>query len=428
MAVFAQDGREYRIVLSGDAATPMPWSMVVANPEFGFLVTAEGGGYSWSVNSQQNPLTPWPNDPVSDMPHDALYLRDADSGALWSATASPIRVEQARYETRYGAGWVRFGCDAHGIDSELLQFVPVDGAVKISRLRLCNRSAVPRRLVVTAYAEWALGPNGSTPAAYVITALDEDTGALLARNPWRKEFGERAAFLDMAAAQTSVSGDRAAVLGAFGAVSAPQGLIAEGPLNGRVGAGIDPCGAVQTQVELAPGAAVEIVVLLGEAASLDAAAAACIAIVRRIWMRCSKRYARSGRRAWRGAGAHAGSRYGLAQQPVALVSGAGVPDVGAYRVLPVERCLWFSRSVAGRAGALRRAAGSDARTPAARRRAAIRRGRRAALVAAAERAGRAHAHGGRSRVAGLRRHALHRDQRRCGRARRIGSVPARRSR
>src|SRR5258708_34260752 len=99
----------------------MPWINVIANPAFGFLVAAEGGGYTWSVNSQQNPLTPWPNDPVSDVPHEVLYLRDEDSGDVWSATALPIRVPSARYVARHGKGYWRFALYRHGTELDLLQ-------------------------------------------------------------------------------------------------------------------------------------------------------------------------------------------------------------------------------------------------------------------------------------------------------------------
>jgi len=264
---FALSGREYQIALHDEVCTPAPWSNVIANAAFGFLVTVEGGGYAWSLNSQQNALTPWPNDPVSDTPRDVLYLRDEDSGDVWSATALPIRVPTAHYGVRHGAGYSRFSSDAHGIDVDLLQFVPVDGPVKISRLRLCNRYATTRRLSVTAYVEWALGANGSVPAPFVITTLDASTGALLARNPWRAEFNERVAVLDMAGAQQSASGDRGAFLGRYGSVHDPLALRDDAVLDGRVGAGLDPCGALQTRIELAPGEAIELIVLLGEAAS-----------------------------------------------------------------------------------------------------------------------------------------------------------------
>jgi len=263
---FVEQGRAYRIELAEGRCTPQPWVNVIANPTFGFLVSAEGGGYAWSINSQQNPLTPWPNDPVSDCPHEVLYLRDADNGALWSATAAPIRVAGANYATTHGKGWSRFETDAHGIVLELVQCVPVDDSLKLARLRLANRSARTRQLSLTAYVEWALGPNGSVPAPFVQTARDEKTGALFARNRWRPDFGERVAFADLGGGQQSLSGDRAAFLGPLGAPDRPAALHDDAPLPGRFGAGLDPCGALQLRIELPPHTELELRWLLGDAA------------------------------------------------------------------------------------------------------------------------------------------------------------------
>jgi len=263
---FVEQGRAYRIELTGERCTPQPWVNVIANPTFGFLASAEGGGYAWSINSQQNPLTPWPNDPVSDCPHEVMYLRDAENGALWSATAAPIRVVGANYATTHGKGWSRFETDAHGIALELVQCVPVDDSLKLARLRLVNRSARTRQLSLTAYVEWALGPNGSVPAPFVQTARDEKTGALFARNHWRPDFGERVAFADLGGAQQSMSGDRAAFLGPLGAPDRPAALHDDAPLPGRFGAGLDPCGALQLRIELPPHTELELRWLLGDAA------------------------------------------------------------------------------------------------------------------------------------------------------------------
>ncbi|MDQ2990737.1 MAG: glycosyl transferase family 36, partial [Pseudomonadota bacterium] len=247
---FSHAGRAYHIHLDDRRCTPAPWVNVIANPEFGFLVSAEGGGYVWSGNSQQNPITPWPNDPVSDTPHEALYLRDEDSGAVWSATALPMRVVGANYHITHGKGYSCFTNDAHGIELELLQCVPTTGSIKLSRLRLCNRSTRTRHLLVTGYVEWALGANGTTPAPFVITSRDELTGALFARNPWRSVFGGHVAFVDLAGLQQSMSGDRGEFLGPLGAVDQPAALQGDRPLSGRLGAGLDPCGALQTRIEL----------------------------------------------------------------------------------------------------------------------------------------------------------------------------------
>ena len=264
---FIESGRTYAITLDGNCCTPTPWVNVIANPYFGFLVSSEGGGYTWSLNSQQNPLTPWPNDPVSDTPHEVLYLRDEDNGELWSATALPIRVLEAVYTVHHGKGYSRFMHDAHGIEVALLQFVPPADPVKLSRLCLRNRSTRTRHLSITGYVQWALGANGTVPAPFVVTSLDGATGALFARNAWRAEFGERVAFIDLGGRQRSCTGDRLEFLGRYGAVDRPAALAAGSPLSGRVGAGADPCGALQTCIELKPGERIEILFMLGDAAS-----------------------------------------------------------------------------------------------------------------------------------------------------------------
>ena len=264
---FIDEGRAYRIDLDGENPTPAPWVNVVANPDFGFMVSAEGGGYAWSLNSQQNPLTPWPNDPVSDSPLDIIYLRDEQTGDVWSATALPIRVPDGSYSATHGKGWTRFTTEAHGIRTELTQCVPTTDSIKLSRLRLSNHSGRTRKISVTGYVEWALGSNGTTPAPFVITNRDASTGALFARNPWRGDFGDRVAFIDLGGSQHSLSGDRTEFLGQLGVVHHPAALAANGPLSGRVGAGLDPCGALQTTVELPADTEIELVFSLGDAAT-----------------------------------------------------------------------------------------------------------------------------------------------------------------
>ena len=84
---FAADWTEYVTTLDAGQSTPAPWINVIANPHFGFQVAAEGGGYTWSLNSRENQLTQWSNDPVTDRPGEVLYVRDEDTGELWGPTA-----------------------------------------------------------------------------------------------------------------------------------------------------------------------------------------------------------------------------------------------------------------------------------------------------------------------------------------------------
>jgi cyclic beta-1,2-glucan synthetase len=274
---FAKDGAEYVTILGPGQATPAPWINVVANPAFGFQATAEGGGCTWSVSSRERLLTPWSNDPVTDRSGEAFYLRDEDDGAVWTPTAAPMRRDAAVYVARHGRGYSRFEHTAHGIAADLLQFVPLDGSIKISRLSLRNQTDGVRRLSVTAYVEWVLGPSRSASLGFVATDLDTVTGALFARNPWGAAFGARVAFLDMAGAQSDWTGDRGEFIGRNGSPADPQAPASGGALSKRGGAGLDPCGVLQTKIELPPGGAAEIVVFLGDAPD----AAAAVALIER---------------------------------------------------------------------------------------------------------------------------------------------------
>ena len=261
---FTDGGREYVTILGEGLRTPAPWINVIANPSFGFLVSESGSGYTWSGNSHENQLTPWSNDPVTDPAGEAIYIRDEDTGSVWSPTALPVRDEASTYAAWHGQGYSRFRNGSQGILSELLQYVPIQDPIKISRLVLQNHSARTRRLSVTTFAEWVLGNSRSTTAPHIITELDAETEALFAHSAWGGEFGGRVAFSDLGGRQSSWSGDRTEFLGRNGVMERPAALQRGGPLSGRVGAGLDPCAALQTLFELRPGERTEVVFLLGQ--------------------------------------------------------------------------------------------------------------------------------------------------------------------
>ena len=268
---FAAAAREYVTILGEGQWTPMPWINVIANPSFGFQASVEGGGYTWAVNSQQHQLTPWSNDPVSDRPGEVLYVRDEDNGALWTPTALPIREDASPYVVSHGQGYSRFEHASHGVSLALLQFVPPEDPIKISRLRITNRSGRSRRLSITAYVEWVLGASRAASAPFVATEIDPETHTMLARNHWATGFGAHVAFADLGGRQRSWTGDRREFLGRNGTLDRPASLADRTPLTNTVGGGFDPCGALQTVMELEPDGVREIVFFLGEAATKEEA-------------------------------------------------------------------------------------------------------------------------------------------------------------
>lgn len=267
---FTPDGREYAIYLGPDTNTPAPWVNVIANPTFGTMISETGSGFTWYGNSQRNRLTGWSNDPVLDPASEAIYIRDEESGLYWSPTAAPIR-ETTAYRARHGAGYTVFEHNSNGIEQELTVFVPVDDGggqpIKLQRLRLTNASSRRRRLSVTCYVELTLGENRETSQMHVITNWDDDAQALLARNSYHPEYGERIAFVAMTPLADSYGGDRSAFIGRNRSLSSPEAMELT-RLSNRTGAGLDPCAVLRVALELAPGERREITCMLGQAGSV----------------------------------------------------------------------------------------------------------------------------------------------------------------
>ncbi len=258
-------GREYVIHLEPGKQTPHPWINVIANPDFGFMVSETGAGYTWAGNSGENRLTPWRNDPVTDLPGEALYLRDEETGLVWSPTLLPAGADTLHL-VRHGAGYSVFESQSHGLNQNLRLFAAPDAPVKIAALRLQNLWERPRRVTVTYYAEWVLGTTRATHQAHIMPEFVPDQNALLATNPFNTEFALRVAFLAASKKLHGVTADRTEFLGRMGSLRNPAALGRIG-LASKVNAGLDPCAAIQLHVDLAPGAIEEVFFLIGEGAN-----------------------------------------------------------------------------------------------------------------------------------------------------------------
>ena len=361
---FTPDGTEYVITTDRDRLTPAPWVNVLANPHFGAIVSESGSGYTWSDNAHEFRLTPWNNDPVSDASGEAVYLRDEESGHFWSATPLPARG-RTPYVTRHGFGYTVFEHDEDGICTELWVHVAGDAAVKFSTLKVRNASGRSRRISVTGYVEWVLGDLRPKSVMHVVTEKDAKTGALFARNPYSTEFGDRVAFFDVDDTTRTLTCDRAEFIGRNGTLAAPAAM-ARTRLTGKSGPALDPCAALQVPLELDAGRARRDLQARHRAGRRRCQGSGA-AVPRR---------GRSAGRARRRVPAMAANadrhprgnpRRGAerARQRLARLPDAGMPAVGAKRLLPVRGRVRLPRSAAGRPGARPCRAAARARAAAA---------------------------------------------------------------
>ncbi|MCI4205464.1 GH36-type glycosyl hydrolase domain-containing protein [Dickeya dianthicola] len=260
---FSANGREYQITLADNAPTPAPWSNVLANAQFGTVISEAGQAYTWYENAHEYRLTPWENDPVSDGSGEAFYLRDEESGAVWSPTSLPVRGS-GHYLTRHGFGYSVFAHRETGIDSELTVLVAEHAPVKFAILTLSNNSGRTRRISATGYVEWTLGESRAHSAMHVVTRAAAVTNGcgVLAHNFYRSNGSERTAFFAVTGVHCSVTGDRREFLGRNGSRRKPAAMTHR-TLSDKTGAGLDPCAAVQSTTKLIDGDQRTFVFVLG---------------------------------------------------------------------------------------------------------------------------------------------------------------------
>jgi cellobiose phosphorylase len=141
-------------------------------------------------------------------------------------------------------------------------FVSANEPVKFVLIKLTNHSSRRRRLSVTGYWEWVLGELRSKNAMHVATEIDPQTNALLARNHFNTDFAGRIAFVGGSELARTVTASRAEFFGRNGTAAQPAALGRTG-LSGRTGAGLDPCAAMQAQLELEPDEEREISFIIG---------------------------------------------------------------------------------------------------------------------------------------------------------------------
>ena len=256
---------------------------MIANPQFGCLVSELGTGYTWWRNSREFKMTLWSNDPVLDHPGEICYLRDEDSGELWLAT--PFGANFHHYKINHGRGFTRFRHERHGISQEMTVMVPTGDPVKVIKLRLHNQTKEERHLSVTYYAEWVLGVRRQENTSFIITEWNENARIMLAHNTYQETFRDGFAFLGVfpqpdntvespvssAGGEVSWTADRHEFLGRNGTWEFPAAM-ARKCLSGRTGAFHETCGAVQAKLVLEPGAERTVYILLGCEHSPEAAA------------------------------------------------------------------------------------------------------------------------------------------------------------
>ena len=262
MGGFSKDGTDYVTILKNGQNTPNPWINVIANKTFGCHISTSGSGYTWATNSRENKITTWSNDPVSDQPSEVIYIRDEETGKVFTPTPLPIR-ERGEYKVRHGFGYSIFEHNSYGLEQKMTVFVAQSEPIKIYKVSLTNKTEGKRKLSLTYYAELILGVSREQTAPYIITRIDNSNDILTAVNTYNEDMPNGTAFMFSSEKVSSYTGDKSDFLGQCGFLDRPVGLNYK-ELTNKVGAALNPCGALKIDIELESGEQKEVIFALGE--------------------------------------------------------------------------------------------------------------------------------------------------------------------
>ncbi|QGU96105.1 cyclic beta 1-2 glucan synthetase [Clostridium bovifaecis] len=265
---FDLENDQYVILLKEGRTTPAPWVNIIANENFGFMVSESGSPYTWYKNSRENKITTWSNDWVIDPTSEAIYLRDEETGEIWGITPKPIR-DSGEYVIEHGFGYSNFKHEAYGIVGEVTMFVPRNDSIKICRVKLKNNSSIERKLSLTYYAQLVLGVVPQHTSIHISTYFNNEKKYIYAQNPYSDDFGKLHAYLKIVGGEEeSFTGNRTEFIGRGRSVENPKALEKVG-LSNNSGAGMDPCLAENSKFTIKPDEEKMLLIMLGEDESLE---------------------------------------------------------------------------------------------------------------------------------------------------------------
>lgn len=255
---FAENGTEYVIT---EKYTPKPWVNVISNGNYGFVISQTGGGFSWLQHSEFNRITRWHQDLIRDDWGKYIYIKNNDTGEVWSPTWLPVRTEPEFYECRHGLGYTVFTTEYKGIKCELTLFAPAEETLEIWNIKISNNNETPADLSFYTYFEWCLGSSADHHRefhkTFIETKYDKKINSILTRKRvWDIPLGDRGhwnieyeynGFLSCSRKPVSYECDKEAFIGQYGTLARPK-AVKEGKLTNSSGIWGDPIGCLKVDI------------------------------------------------------------------------------------------------------------------------------------------------------------------------------------
>lgn len=274
---FDDQNREY-VVTRPD--TPKPWCNYMGSSNFGGIITNNASGYTFYKSAAQGRLLRFRfNSPAALMPGRFVYLRDAENGDYWSNSWQPVAkpLDQFKYECRFGSGYSKITSEYAGIESEVTYFIPKGKLYEIWNIVVRNKSDKFRKINVFSVIEPQCNWNAEddtknlqythyiSRTEFIDGMVDIGSNVNMPEDPehFINKDQKRHTFFALAGVDVSgFDGELAAFYGNWGGYANPDAVV-KGKCQGSLNAGDNPCAALQTDLELAPGEEKTFAVIYG---------------------------------------------------------------------------------------------------------------------------------------------------------------------
>jgi len=249
-----------------------PRTRVLSNGDYTVVVDQAGSGFSSYMTDLS--ISRFKADNSNNKYGTYLYLKDEESGQLWSNTYQPTCIEAESYEAIFSPDKAEYQRRNFGIQASTDIIVAPEDPLEIRRISLTNHAPGTRKLSITSFFEVALASfsaDSAHPAfskLFVSSEWLEDIETLVfTRRP--RSAGDYTPLLfhflatDVVWAPTEYTTDRYSFIGRGFSARNPLALMKKGTLDKAQGYVLDPIASIKHHVELDQGQSTEACFITG---------------------------------------------------------------------------------------------------------------------------------------------------------------------
>ncbi len=266
---FDDHQREY-VITRPD--TPVSWSNYLGSLEYGGIITNNAGGYSFVKSGADGRILRFRFNAIPyDQPGRYIYIRDRENGDYWSASWQPVGKDLQKYSSvcKHGTGYTVITAKYDRIETETAFYIPLDKKCEIWAFKVKNNDAKNRKLSIFNYVELSNENNENQDLVnlqYTLfisrTYFKEDL-ILQTINENRNDGNAAYRFVGLVGAKVKgYDGSREEFIGPYHTYANPV-AVERGNCGNSLNYTGNSCGALQTDLELAPGEERELCFIVG---------------------------------------------------------------------------------------------------------------------------------------------------------------------